>query len=154
MWLVLTWVFFFGTIIVIPFGFNDVGMVAWQAFGLVHWGALIFVIFFTTFLAYLLNTLSLKELSPAVMSYYIYLQPIFATGISLAIHHEPLRWVHLISCLMIFTGVYLLPKPTLSKRIPKISLFLNPDHDRSMTGSVLLLSILSKAVTVRSICQQ
>ncbi len=115
MWLVLTWVFFFGTIIVIPFGFNDVGMVAWQAFGLIHWGALIFVIFFTTFLAYLLNTLSLKELSPAVMSYYIYLQPIFATGISLAIHHEPLRWVHLISCLMIFTGVYLVTKPTFVK---------------------------------------
>lgn len=114
-WLVLTWTFFFGTLIVIPFGFNDVTLVDWTAFGFTHWSALIFVIFFTTFLAYLLNTLSLKELSPAVMSYYIYLQPIFATAISLAIHHDPLKWVHLISSLLIFTGVYLVTKPTFVK---------------------------------------
>lgn len=111
-WVVLSWTFLFGAIIVIPFGFTDVASIDWQAFLPVHWAALVFVIFFTTFLAYLLNTIGLKELSPAVVSYYIYLQPIFATLISLTLNNEPLQWIQVVSCLLIFTGVYLVTRPT------------------------------------------
>lgn len=115
MWLVLGWTFFFGLIIVTPFGFQDVTTIQWQSFGAVHWAAVVFVIFFTTFLAYLLNTLGLKELSPSVVSYYIYLQPIFATAISMAIHHENLRLIQVGACILIFTGVWLVTKPTFAK---------------------------------------
>mgnify|MGYP001427816651 CR=1 FL=1 len=38
----------------------------------------IFVVVFTTFIAYLLNSLALKQLSPTTVSIYIYLQPILA----------------------------------------------------------------------------
>ena len=114
-WFVLSWTFFFGLLIVTPFGFTDVLAIQWQAFDLIHWSAIIFVIFFTTFLAYLLNTLALKELSPAIVSYYIYLQPIFATLITLYIMHEPIKWIHAFACVLIFTGVYLVSNPTFGK---------------------------------------
>ena len=114
-WFVLCWTFFFGLLIVIPFGINDVAAIQWEAFNVIHWSAIIFVIFFTTFLAYLLNTLALKELSTAVVSYYIYLQPIFATIITLYIMHEPVKWIHAVACVLIFTGVYLVSNPTFGK---------------------------------------
>lgn len=114
-WLVLGWTFFFGTLIVIPFGYSDLSLINWSAFEPIHWMAVVFVIFFTTFLAYLLNTLGLKELSPAVVSYYIYLQPIFATAISMAINHESLQWIQIIACLLIFAGVWLVTQPTFVK---------------------------------------
>lgn len=114
-WLVLSWTFFFGTILVIPFGFADTMAVDWSTFETIHWSALIFVIFFTTFLAYLLNTFSLKELSPSVVSYYIYIQPIFATLISMLLFNESLKWIQIVSCLLIFSGVWLVTRPTLVK---------------------------------------
>ncbi len=114
-WFVLSWTFFFGLLIVTPFGLTDVLAIQWQAFDLIHWSAIIFVIFFTTFLAYLLNTLALNELSPAIVSYYIYLQPIFATLITLYIMHEPIKWIHAFACVLIFTGVYLVSNPTFGK---------------------------------------
>jgi drug/metabolite transporter (DMT)-like permease len=114
-WLVLGWTFFFGTLIVIPFGLNNVSEIQWNTFESIHWIAVVFVIFCTTFLAYLLNTLGLKELSPAVVSYYIYLQPIFATAISMAMNHESLRWIQIAACLLIFTGVWLVTQPPFVK---------------------------------------
>ncbi len=114
-WFVLSWTFFFGLLIVIPFGFSDVLAIQWSQFNAVHWSAIIFVIFFTTFLAYLLNTLALKELSPAIVSYYIYLQPIFATIITLYIMHDSVKWIHAFACVLIFTGVYLVSNPTFGK---------------------------------------
>ena len=114
-WFVLSWTFFFGLLIVAPFGFADILAIQWEAFTAIHWSAIIFVIFFTTFLAYLLNTLALKELSPAIVSYYIYLQPIFATLITLYIMHEPIKWIHAFACVLIFTGVYLVSNPTFGK---------------------------------------
>lgn len=114
-WIVLKWTFFFGTLMVIPFGYNQAMTVDWASFDLTQWSAVVFVIFFTTFLAYLLNTVGLKELSPSVVSYYIYIQPVFATIISLIIQHEPLKWVQIVSCLVIFTGVRLVTGPTLVK---------------------------------------
>lgn len=111
-WVVLGWTFFFGLLIVIPFGYSDLSLINWSTFEPIHWMAVVFVIFFTTFLAYLLNTLGLKELSPAVVSYYIYLQPIFATAISMAIHHESLQWIQILACFLIFAGVWLVTQPT------------------------------------------
>ena len=114
-WVVLKWTFLFGTLLVIPFGWNQTTQIQWADFNLIHWMAVVFVIFFTTFLAYLLNTFGLKELSPAVVSYYIYVQPVFATIISLIIQHEPLKWVQVVSCIVIFTGVRLVTGPVLVK---------------------------------------
>lgn len=106
-WIVIRWTFFYGLLLVIPFGYHQVQMIAWETFTVPVWLATAYVIVATTFFAYLFNTYGLHHLSASVVSFYIYLQPVFATLISLLITHERVTTVQIIACLLIFSGVYL-----------------------------------------------
>jgi drug/metabolite transporter (DMT)-like permease len=110
-WTLVKYTFIFGTLLVIPFGFRQVTEINWASFTAPVWMSFLFVIIGTTFFAYFLNIYGLRHLSPAVVSFYIYLQPIFATGISLALLGEPVTFVQVFACLLIFVGVYLVSGP-------------------------------------------
>jgi drug/metabolite transporter (DMT)-like permease len=112
---VIKWTFIFGTIFVIPFGAPDLQGVKWAEFPASVWFSIAFVLLFTTFAAYLLNTFGLKHLSPSIVSYYIYLQPIFATLIARLITNEMVTSVQILACLLIFAGVYLVNRRPLAK---------------------------------------
>ena len=104
---ILRWTFTFSLIFIIPIGYNQLTQIAWQSFTLTTFEMLFFVIFFTTFLAYLLNVYALKELSPAIVSAYIYLQPVLTAVIAIASGYDSISWVKVFAALLIFTGVYL-----------------------------------------------
>jgi drug/metabolite transporter (DMT)-like permease len=108
---VIKWVFLFGFIFVIPFGWNEFTEIKWQEFSSVIWGEFAFVILGTTFLAYLFNIIGLKNLSPSVVSTYIYLQPLFAAFIAVLLAKDSLTHVKIISAFLIFVGVYLVSIP-------------------------------------------
>jgi drug/metabolite transporter (DMT)-like permease len=111
-WLVIRWTFFYGLLLVIPFGYEQVGRIAWETFTWPVWLATAYVIVATTFFAYLFNTYGLHHLSASVVSFYIYLQPVFATMISLLITHEKVTLIQGVACLLIFSGVYLVNRQT------------------------------------------
>jgi len=104
---IVTWIFTFGLIIVIPLGYQELLAVEWGSFTPTIWAAVSFVVVFTTFLAYLLNVSALKQLSPAIVSYYIYLQPLLAAMIALYFEKDHLTLVKTGAALLIFAGVYL-----------------------------------------------
>ncbi|MBI4932104.1 MAG: EamA family transporter [Bacteroidetes bacterium] len=105
---ILKWVFLFGLPLVLPFGIADGINLEWQNLSMHVWFYAGFVIVFTTFVAYLLNTLALKELSPSIVSAYIYTQPFLTALISIFVFkNDTLTWEKIFSALMIFTGVYL-----------------------------------------------
>ncbi len=108
--LVVAWVFFFGMIFSAPFGYRELSQVQWSVMPSSAILSVMYVIIFATFLAYLLNTYALKTMSPAVVSYYIYLQPVIAAIIAYFLEAEKLTVLHLISCLLIFSGVFLVSK--------------------------------------------
>jgi drug/metabolite transporter (DMT)-like permease len=108
--LVVTWVFLFGLIFTIPFGYREFSQVQWSVMPFNVVLSVIYVIIFATFFAYLFNTYALKTVSAAVASYYIYIQPIIAAFIAYFLEEEKLTMLHLISCLMIFSGVFLVSK--------------------------------------------
>lgn len=108
--LVVAWVFFCGMIFTIPVGYGELAQVQWSAMPTHPLLSVIYVILFATFLAYLLNTYALKTMSPAVVSYYIYLQPVVAAIIAYFLEEEKLTILHLVSCLLIFSGVFLVSK--------------------------------------------
>jgi len=110
---ILRWTFTFSMIFIIPIGFNQLANVDWQHFTSTEFGLLFFVIFFTTFLAYLLNVFALKELSPAVVSAYIYLQPVLTAIIAISTGNDSISGLKVFSALLIFTGVYLVSNNTL-----------------------------------------
>jgi len=105
---ILKWTFLFGLLLVLPFGIQDGINFDWQTLSQETWLYAGFVIVFTTFVAYLLNTLALKELSPSIVSAYIYMQPFLTALITIYIfRNDTLTWEKVFSALMIFIGVYL-----------------------------------------------
>jgi len=104
---VISWIFTFGFIYVFPFGFQELTEVDWSVFTPKIWAAIAFVVLFTTFLAYLLNVSALKELSPTIVSYYIYLQPLLAAVVALYFEKDHLTGVKIGAAVLIFMGVYL-----------------------------------------------
>lgn len=104
---VTKWVFFFGSFMVLPFGYSDFMQIQWTEFTPKLWACFLFVIIAVTFFAYIMNIYALRELSPSVVSSYIYFQPLFATAISLIIFEGKPNILQLIAAVLIFTGVYL-----------------------------------------------
>lgn len=109
---ILKWTFLFGFPLVLPFGISDALAFDWSGLSkevILFAG---FVIVFTTFVAYLLNTIALKELSPSIVSAYIYLQPLLTALIAIFIfNNDDMSWGKATSALMIFIGVYLVSMP-------------------------------------------
>jgi drug/metabolite transporter (DMT)-like permease len=107
---VITWVFTFGWIFVLPFGLNEAMQVQWQTFTPdITWKTL-FVVIGVTFIAYLFNIYALKHVDSSVVGIFIYTQPIIATIHSVWLGKDTITWV-LVSCAcMIFTGVFMVSR--------------------------------------------
>jgi drug/metabolite transporter (DMT)-like permease len=105
---IIKWIFLFGFIYVLPFGLEEALLVNWGFIPLEILLAIGFVVIFTTFFAYLLNILALKELSPSIVSYYIYLQPVLASLIALYFEKDEMTFEKGIAALFIFLGVFLI----------------------------------------------
>lgn len=104
---VIKWVFTFGLVMVFPFGYDQALAVDWANMPTdIFWGV-VYVIICVTFLVYFLNVYAMKTVSPSVVSAYIYLQPVLAGTLSIALEMEKLHWIKLLSAAMIFSGVYL-----------------------------------------------
>lgn len=105
---VMKWVFTFGLIVVIPFGIGDLSEVVWSSFPTNIWIAVIYVLVFTTFFAYLLNAYALSTVNPTTASAYIYMQPLIASTIAVLWYNDQLSSVKVLSGALIFIGVYLI----------------------------------------------
>ena len=114
---ILKWTFLFGAVLVFPFGINELAEINWETMPSKILISASFIVFATTFLAYLLNIYSLNELSPSVVSAYIYLQPLLATAIALAFGKDQLSVSKIVSAVLIFAGVYLVSIPVKKESI-------------------------------------
>jgi drug/metabolite transporter (DMT)-like permease len=104
---VIKWVFFFGLIPVTLFGLKQFTQIQWHTFTWQAWAAVAFTVICTTFFAYLLNMLALRDVNSSVVGAYIYLQPILATVISIALGKDELTIQKIIAAILIFSGVFL-----------------------------------------------
>lgn len=107
---VVKWVFLIGFCLVLPFGWQDLQGVAWSSFTIDIWLAVAYVILGATFGTYLLNTFALKTVNPSTVSIYIYLQPLVASMIALAVGGDSLTSTKVLAALLIFIGVFLVSK--------------------------------------------
>lgn len=107
---IVKWIFLFGSVIVIPFGINEVFILNWTNLPPYFYYSLAFIVIGTTFLAYLLNAWGLQHVNASVVSVYIYLQPILAVVFAFFIRGDKLTIEKIILSLFIFTGVYLVSK--------------------------------------------
>ena len=101
------WIYFFGFLMVIPFGWNEFHEINWITIPSNVYVKIGFVVLFSTFFTYLLNLLSMKELKPTTVAVFIYLQPLFASIFAIGLGKDELSWIKIGSALLIFVGVYL-----------------------------------------------
>ena len=101
------WIYTFGFLMVLPFGWSEFNAVNWAEIPTDIFWKIGFVVIFSTFLTYLLNLVSMRELKPTTVAVFIYLQPLFATIFAVSLGKDELSWVKLLSAILIFTGVYL-----------------------------------------------
>ncbi|MCB0503181.1 MAG: DMT family transporter, partial [Bacteroidetes bacterium] len=130
---VVRWVFFFGLLMVFPFGIKEFMEVQWQTMPTKAWLSILYVLMGTTIFTYLLNAFALKITSATLVSTYIYLQPLLATLIAVLAGKDVLTWKKVLAAICIFLGVYLVSlkrkKPinllNTNKLIPLL-LFISP----------------------------
>ena len=104
---VMKWVFLFGLFPNLTIGFNQLNDVSFSNLPLTIILAFIYVTVFTTFIGYSMNTYGLKFVSPTVVSTYVYLQPLVAVIVSIALGQDTLNTIKIVSAILVFTGVYL-----------------------------------------------
>ncbi|TDD99800.1 DMT family transporter [Flavobacterium cellulosilyticum] len=101
------WIYLIGFFMVLPFGWSQFEVIEWSMLPMDIYWKIGFVLFFSTFLTYLLNLLSMKELKPTTVAVFVYLQPFFATLFAISLGKDELSLVKIASAILIFTGVYL-----------------------------------------------
>lgn len=104
---IMKWVFLFGAIYTLPLGINQVSKIDFSIFTSATWFNLFYVVVITTFLAYLLNTYALKQLSSSVVSAYIYTQPFLAACFGLMFGMDQLNFMRILGAIVVFVGVYM-----------------------------------------------
>lgn len=104
------WIYTFGFLMVLPFGWSEFQAIPWATLDHDILWKIGFVVVFSTFLTYLLNLISMRELKPTTVAVFIYLQPLFATVFAVSLGKDDLNGVKLTSAALIFTGVYLVTK--------------------------------------------
>lgn len=120
--IVIRWVFFFGFLMVLPFGGPQFAVVNWSAFGPVDFLCVAFIVICVTFFTYLWNIYGLHVLSPSVAGAYIYIQPIFAAIISILFAGEQMTLVKMIATILIFGGVYMVSfGGTKKEQLPEVA---------------------------------
>jgi drug/metabolite transporter (DMT)-like permease len=107
---VMRWVFLFGTLYVLPFGFNQFSTIPWDTMPSSILWATAFVVIGTTFFAYLLNTMALAHLSASIVGIYIYLQPLLASAFAMLAGQDTPTVQKAMAALLIFSGVFLVSK--------------------------------------------
>ncbi|TCL68816.1 drug/metabolite transporter (DMT)-like permease [Mariniflexile fucanivorans] len=116
---IISWVFLFGLLFIIPFGLKDVIYnTNYEAFNLNTYLVIGFVIVFTTFFTFLFNIYALKQVSPSVAGSYTYTQPAISFIIVILLtllfnnktYSADINIFKIISCFMVIVGVYLISK--------------------------------------------
>lgn len=101
------WIYTIGFLMALPFGWNEVAQVAWHNIPTTIYYKIGFVVLFSTFFTYLLNLLSMRQLSPTTVAVFMYLQPLFATVFAIGMGKDSLDMVKIGSTFLVFFGVYL-----------------------------------------------
>jgi drug/metabolite transporter (DMT)-like permease len=130
---VITFVFFFGWLFVIPVGFNQFISVDYSTLPTTIWWELGFIVFCTTFLAYLFNILALRHASSSLAGAYIYSQPVLAVLFAYIVKwlgyggDAHYGWTHFFATILIFTGVYLVSFAGVAKE---------PKHEAELANTI------------------
>lgn len=114
---VIFWIFLIGACITFPYSYSNYTYTDWAHIPVQAWLSLGFIVVFATIINYYIGVDVLKDVSPAVSSMYVYIQPIFTTAIAMYFGSDTMDVQKLFYSLAILLGVYLVSKSTGKKTI-------------------------------------
>ncbi|WP_460619105.1 DMT family transporter [Hymenobacter ruber] len=117
---VLARVFLVGAIVAVPFGWREALTANYASFPLKIWLEIGYMVVFLTILAYLLNNWALKYASPALLGVYIYLQPVLAVLIAVALGKDHFTLAKAGQAALIFLGVWLVSQKPKAAPVPAV----------------------------------
>ena len=112
----IKWLFLFGLILVLPFGYRDLTRVELYQFTAYDFFAVGFVVVGATFGTYLLNPIGLRHLKASTVTAFIYLQPVIAAIFAIAMGADSLNIIKVLAAAIIFSGVFLVTKKKKEKQ--------------------------------------
>ena len=115
------WMFTWASLLLTPFMAGHVAETDWSAVTTGAWFGTAFVVFFGTFVAYLLMQTAQQTLRPTVVSIYNYMQPVVAVSVSLAAGMCVLTWKQAVAVVLVFGGVWLVIKSKSRRDIESMS---------------------------------
>ncbi len=104
------WMFLWATVIIWPFAIWHVAAVDWASVPLRTWLETAYVVFFGTFVGYILIVNAQKVLRPTVVSTYNYVQPAVAVTVSVLTGIGVFKPTQALAVLLVFTGVWMVTK--------------------------------------------
>ena len=104
------WMFFWATLLLLPFTGAHVAALPWTQIGATTWLETAYVVVICTFVCYCLIMVGQKTLRPTVVSIYNYVQPIVSVTVSVLMGIGVLKWAQGLAIILVFGGVWLVTK--------------------------------------------
>lgn len=106
----MKWMFLFAAIAVLPFSIKTIATTAWDALSHMHYAGIVYVVGFSTFLAYICVMIGQKNLRPTLVGMYNYVQPIVASLVGVCLGLDRFTPIKFLAVILIFGGVFLVTK--------------------------------------------
>ena len=104
------WMFLWATVMLLPFTYGHVAAIDLPNVPEKTWWEVGYVVFFGTYVGYILTMIGQKTLRPTVVSIYNYVQPAVAVTVSLLTGIGVLKWSQGLAVILVFSGVWLVTK--------------------------------------------
>lgn len=104
------WMFLWALLMLLPFTSSHVLSVVSQPVPEKTWWEAAYVVFFGTYVGYILTMIGQKTLRPTVVSVYNYVQPVVSVLVSVLTGIGVLKPSHGLAVVLVFTGVWLVTK--------------------------------------------
>ena len=106
----MKWMFLFASVMSLPFCFNSIAAVSFEAIPVQAYFQIAYVIVGATFVTYLLIPIGQRNLRPTTLTMYNYLQPLIAACIAVIFSLDTFGMVKTAAAILIFAGVYVVMK--------------------------------------------
>lgn len=114
------WMFLWASFLLLPFTANHVSQIEWSTTTpLQTWLEAGYVVFFGTFIGYILTMIGQRVLRPTVVSIYNYIQPIVSVAVSICMGLGLFTIFQGLAIILVFSGVWLVIKSKSKKDIEK-----------------------------------
>ena len=113
----MRWMFLASTVVLAPFCIGSLPsapLFAVATFSWLHLAALFYLLFFATFLAFMLVSMSIHLVRPTTVRIYNYVQPVVASVIAILVGQDSFSWQKLLAALLVFLGVWLVTQDSKS----------------------------------------